>query len=149
MKTISAISIECNSAHTSLLMLINKWTTEKGYNTNIFTSKNDAIVPDQKFAILPIYEAKYSDHVMICWDILSLQLCLDFPRIEKIIYLQNDQIPWMQQNNIEYKLWSNIFDDPRLAVVSTDEEIINIFRLTWNKGIFIESLDSEKFHELL
>lgn len=149
MKTISALSIDCNMSHQQILMLINKWTIDKNYNTNLFTSKYDAIVPNQTFSVLPLYEAKYSKNTMIVWDMLSLQLCVDFPNINKIIYIQSDQIPWMTNPNNLYNIWSKVFDNPRVSVISMHKQIADIFRLTWNKGTFVESLDSEIIHEYL
>lgn len=147
MKNISVLSIECNDIHRPMLMMINKWTIEKNYNTSLFTSKYDAVLPNQSFSVLPIHESKYVKDTMLVWDTLSLQLCIDFPNLKKIIYLQNNNIPWMNHPNISYDTWSRMFDNPKIQIISPYEEVVNIFKLTWNKGTLVVSLDSEQIYE--
>jgi hypothetical protein len=148
---ISAISITINPGHDELML---KWldslsSINKSLNLSVFSSSYNVNQPLKKFTVLPLYEAKYHTGTAFVWDLLSLELILDFPNIHKIVYYQNNNLPWLQNRYIGYAAWAKIFDNDRVSIMVDNPTIQQIFKLTWKEPHLINEMTPEKLYEVL
>lgn len=148
-KNIAVINTIINSPQDqNILVLINDMLKiNKHMNANVYTTAMNMTIPNKKFGILPIYEGKYFQGKAIVWDLISLNLVYGFPNISEIIYLHNNTIPWRDSPNIGYKVWDNLFINSKLKMIITDPNIYEIFKLTWDSGIYIETMDTKTLYE--
>jgi hypothetical protein len=151
MKNISALNIVTQVGFDeALIKLFNDLHyKDRSLNLSLFTSSYGINIQNKKFSVLPLYEAKYHKSSFFVWNLLSLELVLEFPNTQKIIYYQNQEIPWADNKNIPYLAWSNIFDNDKVTVITDDPIVNEIFTLTWKPPVFIDNLDSEKLYEIL
>ena len=103
---------------------------------------------NKRFSVLPIYEAKYQYGNFFVWDILSLELCISFPNVNKIFYFQNNNIPWIKAFNINYQDWSQLFDNPKVDIITDDMTTKELFDLAW-KQIRTIDITSEALYEIV
>ncbi len=148
---ISVISITLNPGQDEMML---KWLDslsimDKSLNLSVFTSFYNINQPQKRFTVLPLYEAKYHTGIAITWDLLSLELILDFPNISKIVYYQNNSFPWLQNRHISYAAWAKLFNNDRVSVLVDDPTIQQIFALTWKKPHLITEMTPEKLYEVL
>ena len=137
-----------NAYDQQILALLNDLSkTFKDVNADIYTTSMNLLIPDKKFSILPIYEAKYFNGKAIVWDLISLDLVYGFPNLSEIIYLHNNTIPWRDNKNVGYSAWEKLFVNDKLKMIISDKNVYDIFQLTWNTGIFIESINSKVLYE--
>ena len=151
MKNISALNIVTQPGiDEEPLSLFNKICyINRSLNLSLFTSSYNMAIQNKTFSILPLYEAKYHKSSFFVWNLLSLELVLEFPNTEKIVYYQNQNIPWSENKTIPYIAWANLFDNNKVTVVTDDPVVNEIFTLTWKQPIFINDLDAEKLYEIL
>lgn len=134
----------------NIISLINNiLKTYKDINADIYTTTMNFAVADKKFGVLPIYEAKYFKGKAIVWDFITLDLVYGFPNISEIIYIHNNTIPWRDNPNIAYKVWSKLFLNNRLKLLVSDNNIYEIFRLTWNTGTLTEKINEKAIYEAI
>jgi hypothetical protein len=139
-----------NSYDQKIIMLLNDLLQNyKDVNGNIYTTSMNILIPDKKFGILPIYEAKYFYGKAIVWDLITLDLALGFPNLSEVIYIHNNTIPWRDNTNISYKAWEKLFTNPKLKILISEKNIYDIFKLTWNTGDFIESINTKVIYETI
>ena len=111
-----------------------------GYNTeNIL----------KNFPVLPIHEAKYCYDTLITWDVLSIDLAINFPNIKHIFYIHNDNVAWTKNYNINYELWEKIFDNPKIDVITCNKDVDTLLQLTWKKPLYIEALTPENIYNVI
>lgn len=133
-----------------MLDLINSLISQnKDINANVYTTSINISIPNKKFGILPIYEAKYFKGTAVVWDLISLDLIRGFPNLSDVIYIHNNTIPWRENSNITYKTWENLFVRDKLKIIISDQNIYEIFKLTWKTGIFLESIDNRTIYETI
>lgn len=122
---------------------------EELINIKIF-STNNKILLNNSYPILPLYEAKYTKDIIIVWDLLSLELVLDFPNTQHIIYLQLDELPWISHEYILYENWEKFFDNAKISIVTDNQDTNQIISSTWSKPIyFIDKFNLKEFYEIL
>jgi len=132
-KKLSALSIQPKTEYDAAMI---SWfnslaTIDSTINLKLFCSSFDILNSEKKFAVLPIYEAKYEYGNFFVWDILSLELAIDFPNINKIYYFQNNNLPWTKAFNISYNDWANLYDNEKVHIITNDTNVQEIFSLTW------------------
>jgi hypothetical protein len=151
MKNISALNIvtQVGIDEPIIKLFASLALIDKSLNLSLFTSAYNLNIQNKRFSVLPIYEAKYHKSCFFVWDLLSLELVLEFPNTQKIVYYQNQNIPWADNKNIPYFAWANIFDNDRVTVITDDPIVNEIFSLTWKSPVFINEMDSEKLYEIL
>jgi hypothetical protein len=149
-KKLSAIAIHPQSEYdSSMISWFNSLNDiDRSINLKFFSSSFDIVNADKKFPILPIYEAKYEYGNFFVWDILSLELAINFPNINKIYYFQNKDIPWTKIYNINYEDWSQLFDNPKVEILTHDATIQEIFNLSW-KPIKLLDVTPEALYEII
>jgi len=147
-KQILALTISADTEHDqNILSIINEMTlTDPSVNIKLFTTQYDLSITTKAFCVLPIYEAKYSRGVMIVWDLLSLELVLDFPNLDGIVYLQDSNIPWEKNTSISYEKWAYLFDNPKVNIVTDNALVAEAFTLTWKRPILIENISPESLY---
>jgi hypothetical protein len=150
-KQISALSISLSSKYDELVMsLINSLSNMDSFlDIKLFTTSCDIVVPNKKYSILPIFEGKYSKNPMIVWDLLSLELALQFPNIPSIIYIQDKNIPWIKNREVPYSVWNNFFNNDKVKIVSSHPMVAEVFEMTWKKTILLTPIKTESFYEIL
>ena len=144
-KQILALTISADTEHDhNILSIMNEMTlTDPSVNIKLFTTQYDLLMSTKAFCVLPIYEAKYSRGVMVVWDLLSLELVLDFPNLESIVYLQDSNIPWDQNTSIDYNKWAYLFDNPKVKIITDNNSVAEVFALTWKRPTLIENISPE------
>lgn len=150
-KQISALSITTTSKYDELIIsLINSLSNiDNSLDIKLFTTNHNILVQNKKYSILPIFEAKYSKNPIIVWDLLSLELVLEFPNLLSIIYIQDKNIPWLKNRSIPYSVWNNFFNNNKVKVVCSHPMIAEIFEMTWKKPILLNPITTESFYEIL
>jgi hypothetical protein len=139
-----------NSYDQQVLNLVNEiLCVNKNIDANLYTTTINVGINNKKFGILPIYEAKYFYGKAIVWDPITLDLVYGFPNLSEIIYIHNNTIPWRENPNMSYKVWDRLFINKKLNLLISDKNIYEIFRLTWNTGTLIESIDSRTIYEAI
>lgn len=117
-------------------------------NIRLFASNNNILLDNNLYTILPIQESKYIYDSVFVWDLLSLELVLDFPNLNQIYYLQLDPAPWIDHYYMPYKTWKNIFDNPKVTVITNNEDTQKIISSTWNnKTKYLEGLNLKVIYE--
>lgn len=151
MKNISVLNITTQPGFDEQLLKVfnDLFYIDRSSNLSLFTSSYGVNVQNKRFSVLPIYEAKYHKSSFFVWNLLSLELVLQFPNVQKVVYYQNQDIPWSQNKNMPYAAWANIFDTNRVTVVTDDAMVNEIFSLTWKPPVFINDFTSEKLYEIL
>ena len=151
MTNISALNIVTQSGlDEPLLRVFNDlFYVNRSVNLSLFTSSYGLNFPNKRFSVLPLYEAKYHKSAFFTWNLLSLDLLLEFPNTQNIVYYQNKEITWSQNKNIPYSAWAKIFDTNRVTVVTDDPMVNEIFTLTWKPPVFINEFNAEKLYETL
>lgn len=149
-KTLSILNIHPQSEYdASMISWFNSlYSVDSSINLKLFCCSFDVINPQKKFTVLPLYEAKYEYGIFFIWDILSLELAINFPNLTKIYYFQNNNIPWTKIYNINYNDWAQLFDNPKVEILTSDSTIQEIFSLTWKKPKLL-SITTEALYEIL
>jgi len=147
-KQILALSISAGTEQDlNIISMLNETiAADPAANLKLFTTKYDLLIPNKRFCVLPIYEAKYSHGTIVVWDLLSLELVLDFPNLDSIIYLQDSNLPWSNSHNIEYSVWSKFFDNPKIKIITDSPEVSEILSLTWKKPTLLENINPESLY---
>lgn len=150
-KQILALTIAADTDHdNNIVSILNEMIgTDPALNLKLFTTKYDLLIPTKTFCVLPIYEAKYSRGTMVVWDLLSLELVLDFPNLDSVVYLQDATIPWVGNTSVPYSNWANFFDNPKTKVITDNPDIAEIFALTWHRPTLLENINPESLYENL
>jgi hypothetical protein len=148
-KQILALTISANTDQDNNIMsMLNAMIgIDPALNLKLFTTKYDLLIPNKCFCVLPIYEAKYSYGTVVVWDLLSLELVLDFPNLESIVYLQDSTPPWAGNASVPYSNWSHFFDSPKVQVITDNPETAEIFALTWHRPNLLENINPESLYE--
>lgn len=134
----------------NIISLINNLLDKyRDVNANIYTTTMNLSITNKKFGILPIYEAKYFKGKAIIWDFVTLDLVYGFPNISEIIYIHNNTIPWRDNPNIGYGVWSKLFLNSRLKILISENNIYNIFKLTWNIGTLTDQINEKVIYEAI
>lgn len=151
MKNLAIINtIISNSYDNTCLNVLNSMLHQHNdINASVFTTAFNINMPTKKFNILPIYEARYCGGICIVWDLISLELVLGFPNLQKIVYLHDNTIPWRKGQNISYAIWDKLFLNDKTQILISDSQIAEIFKLTFGIGKSISSLDPEVIYEEL
>lgn len=133
-----------------ILDMINSMLAEnKDINADVYTTSMNISMPNKKFGILPIYEAKYFKGTAIVWDLITLDLVHGFPNLSEVIYIHSNTIPWRENSNVTYKTWENLFVNNKLKTIISDQNIHEIFRLTWRTGVLVQSIDNRTIYETI
>lgn len=139
-----------NDYDQSIISIINNMLgLYEDINADVYTTTINFSVDNKKFGILPIYEAKYFKGKAVIWDLLTLDLVHGFPNISEIIYIHNNTVPWRDNTSISYKMWSKLFLNSRLKILISDKNIHEIFKLTWNIGTMVESIEEKVIYEAI
>lgn len=148
-KNIAIINTSIGTSYDQQIITLMNETVHsyKNINAAVYTTSMNIAIPQKKFSVLPLYEAKYFNGKAIVWDIISLDLVYGFPNISEILYIHNNTIPWRENSHIAYKVWEKLFTNSKTKILITDKNIYEIFRLTWNTGIFQETIDSRIIYE--
>lgn len=150
-KNIAIINTAVASSYDqNIVSLINNvLEAHKDINGDIYTTTMNVPVPNKRFGILPIYEAKYFKGKAIVWDFITLDLVYGFPNISEIIYIHNNTIPWRENSNISYRVWSKLFLNKKLKFIISDNNIYEIFKLTWNIGTLVDKINEKVVYETI
>jgi hypothetical protein len=125
-------------------------TLDTSINIKIFSTNNHIPSQSTHYTILPIYEAKYAYDIALVWDLLSLELVLGFPNLQKILYFQLDELPWVGHGYMPYSSWNTFFNNDKITVITDDIIKQDMFRSTWNdKTININKLNLKELYEIL
>jgi hypothetical protein len=148
------ISALCIHAHTEidndiLSVFSSISDIDKSANLKLFTVLYDLNISPKNFSVLPIYESKYSYNDILVWDLLSLELVIDFPNIKRVFYIQDNNIPWYMNNTVPYSTWSRLFGNDKVTIISTNKTISDIFNLTYKECKLLETISAEKLYEIL
>lgn len=119
-------------------------------NIKIFSTNSHIPLKSTHYTILPIYEAKYTYGIALVWDMMSLELVLEFPNLEKILYFQLDDLPWIGHGYMPYKSWDLLFNNKKITIITDDSIKQDMLRSTWNdKVINIDKLNLKELYEIL
>lgn len=111
-------------------------------NMRIFSTNNNILLDSKNYTILPIHEAKYIYDTIFVWDLLSLELAIEFPNKTHIYYLMIEQPPWIEHPYTSYLGWHNIFDNNKITIITDSEESHRLISCTWNdKTKYVEQLN--------
>lgn len=148
------ISALCVHAHTEidnniLSVFSSIGDIDKLADLKLFTVLYDLNITPKNFSVLPIYESKYSYNDILVWDLLSLELVIDFPNISRIFYIQDNNIPWYSNSTIPYSTWSKLFDNDKVTIITTNKTISDIFRLTYKECQLLNTISTEKLYEII
>lgn len=151
MKNIGLIKISTNTNDdfSMLNLATNLYTENDDINISLFTTLFDNDAYGKRISILPIHEAKYFVGTAIVWDLITLDLVTGFPNLKKILYIHNNSIPWRENPNSLYSVWQKLFENKRIETIITNNNIYDIFRLTWDTGTLIPELNSKVLYEKL
>lgn len=151
MKNIAALSITTLPGFDEqfIALLDSLYNLDAPVNVNLFTSAYNIHKTYKNFTILPLHEGKYHTGTFIVWNLLSLELALDFPNAQRIIYYQNNEIPWAKNKQVPYMAWARLFDNPHIDIIVNDPTTYDILRFTWKEPIFLEQINAETLYEIL
>lgn len=147
-KQVSVISIQLNDQN--IIDLVNGIASSGDVDAKIFTTNCSVVTQAQKrLTILPIYEAKYYKGKALVFDLMTLELCCEFPNLEKILYYQNETLPWTVFRQNQYSFWNNFFDNPKIEVFTTNKEVYNVLSLLWKPPKLINNISSQSMGDLI
>lgn len=148
---LSALSISVNGGFDELVLDVfnNIINIDRTVDLSVFTSSFNLANLKKYFSVLPLYEAKYCKSSFLVWDLISLDLVSQLPCAQKIIYLHNTQLPWVENTSVEYVVWEKLFNNSKTQIITTNNNIAEIIRLTWGDCKLLENLNSESLYEVL
>lgn len=139
-----------NEKQVGILESINKLCSIRPYdNIVLFNNKYANVDLDHKYYMLHINQAKYFDGILFIFDIKSAILTRTFPCPKKQILVLDENV-WNTRRNTPYVFWKNIFMNPDLELIVTDEKLYNECDICWKKPISIINQNSiEDLHNVI
>lgn len=132
----------------SLIDFAKEYYLHNPYNQVCFFNSFCEVVAPQNIPILHLSQAKFFYGNLLVLDSVSLELCGDFPNINKILFWAQN-IPWAQQSR-NYKEWERLFYNDKIEIIANNEQIYDIFEICYKKPKCIaERLDYEKIKQCL
>lgn len=118
------------------------------YSQVCFFNSFNEIISSENIPILHLSQAKFFYGNLLVTDTKSLELCVDFPNIHKIIFYTSG-VPWLQEKK-HYKEWENIFYRDNLTIIAQNQEISDIFEICYKKPqCFSERLTYETIQKCI
>ncbi len=112
-----------------IISSITQIMNEYDISGKIYCNKyNMALKLPKNLPILPLYHFKYKTDNVFCWDLMSLELLINFSKHNKILFFMH-HIPWLTMPNNQYSLWQNILLDTRVSFVSNQQNICDALNL--------------------
>jgi len=106
------------------------------------------LVTSSAVPILHLSQAKFFYGSIIATDIDSLEMCIDFPNVNKIIFFAQS-IPWANELS-EYSRWNKLFESDNLEILAQNQYIYDILDICWKTPIGIsERLDYESVSKII
>ena len=131
--------------------MFNIVASKPNINGSLFTADyQNKIDYLRNFTIFPINEAKYYYGDMIVWDLLSLDMVHKFPNLKTIYYFQGPNIPWINNAHIPKEMWQSLFCNPKIKMITDNQQIQKIFKDTWNSDLFLlKTMTPEGLYEAI
>jgi hypothetical protein len=141
MNTINLFKFNIKEEDKNIILIMNEISQKTDIIFSLYTNTYELTKINKRFAILPTHMAKYSKNTTLCWDMMSIDMVINFPGPRKIVYLLQD-MPWTKNTNIKYSAWNRIFEHNRLNLISTSKEHKEILELTWlKKSVMTENTE--------
>lgn len=96
----------------------------------LYTNMYEINKLNKNFSIVATQYAKYSKGIMFCWDILSVDLALQFPGPSTILFYMSE-LYWMENPNNHYKMWSKVFNSKKVNILVNNQDYQDILKLSW------------------
>lgn len=150
-KQIASISIELKSENDkNIVELMNLVALNNDINLKMFTTNCEIPTKTPKrFSILPIYEAKYYYGSAFVWDLMTLELVVDFPNIDKIFFYQNQNLPWRTFRQNQYSFWEKFYNNDRIEIFTTEKDIYEVLGLIWKSPKLIQEISPQSIGDLI
>ena len=154
-KNVGSILIETKTDNDSnVAHLLNGLAYRADINFSLFTPDFSVVMNQPKFfTILPLHEAKLYFGSLFVWDLIKLDLITSpptFPNLEKILFYQNADLPWMRNKNVAYSTWNRFFNNPRVQIFTDNMLAKDIINNTWNSNCkFIHQINPDTLYEIL
>lgn len=143
MNTINLFKFNIKEEDRNIILIMNEISQKTDIIFALYTNTYELTKINKRFSILPTYMAKYSQNTTLCWDMMSIDMAINFPTPKKIVYLLQN-IPWINNTDVHYSAWNRIFEHNRLNLITTSKEHKEILELTWLKN----SIKTENTEEL-
>lgn len=142
------IELSNNESSNNLIDLAKNYHDHNPYNHVCLFNSFCEIIETKNVPILHISQAKFFRGNLLITDIQSLELCISFPNLNKIVFFASD-IPWIEQQK-NYKDWENLFYHNRLEIIAKNRDIYDIYSICYKSPrIISERLSYEKIEECL
>lgn len=114
----------------------------------IFSSDNQ-IIDNYNVPILHLNESKFFFGSLFLMDLPSVILSNSYPNITNR-YFYVTSIPWEKNPNFLYKEWFGVYGSNNLNIITSNEDIYNIYAVCWKQPIKImEKFDHERLSEII
>jgi hypothetical protein len=154
-KNIGSVLVETKSENDfNILHLLNSIAVRKDVNFSLFTADFSMPMNQPKFfTVLPLHESKFYFGTLIVWDMVTLDMVTTpraYPNVDKIIFYQNGQVPWMNNRNMPYGLWNKLYNNSKVQMFTDHLGVKEILANTWNtKCSFLHQITPEALYEIL
>ena len=112
---------------------------------NSFCDKTDT----GNVPILHLNHAKFFYGKLFVFDLISVLLSQNFTNISKR-YLYVTDIPWLDYPSTPHGEWSQLYMQPNVDIVVSNDKLFDIYKLAWKQPIGIcEDLNYEKIQHII
>lgn len=143
-----AITLENNTLHEHICQTISDYIQHNPQNQIVLFNQYCDKVDTKNIPILALSHSKYFIGNLVVFDLQSLLIALGSVK-SKNIYYYTQSIPW-QISYSDYSNWKNIFNNPKLKVITGNSYLSDIYGMVWGNSVGVcEEINYEKFSKFI
>jgi hypothetical protein len=96
--------------------------------------------------LMPISHSKFFDGNIVIFDTMSLMLSNSFPKAHNVFFYTNET-PWAS-GYTEYTLWKKLFEKNNLHIISTSDDVKNIYNICW-PSLRVNKINKFSYEEII
>lgn len=143
-----AITLENNQLHDQICSMVKDYiNVDKNRQVVIFNQYSEKF-DTKNIPILPISYSKYYNGSLVVFDTHSLLIAINSVGSNDV-YFYTQTVPWEISYGSYYQ-WYEIFNNPKLKVITHNQYLYDLYQLIWNNAIGVcEEINYEKFSKFI
>ena len=133
----------------SILYTIKEFINHNPYNQYIIFNSFCDKIQTFNIPIMHIHQMEFFDGTAVLFDLPSIILTKKFPNLKQRIYYASEAL-WTKTTTTKYKEWSSIYLQNNLDILSSSQEINDLYSICWKPTIGIaERFDYETLSQYI